>query len=626
MAAVMLRKKIYDNIGVILFSIAAVLVLVISVYTGVYIRSLASYLGEVFTGRLLSAGRTLALRVSPGELEELQVPADMEKPLFQEIRRRLKDFARENGVLYAYYFRVDEATGLIHYIVDNDDDPRTIVNLATAPEAVEEEELYRAFREKRAFATTPGAYVENWPELISAYAPILDSSGNVVALAGVDLSDTRLLTVQRRGMVFTNVLILSMVFIITAGFGSIVVLGRKEALLSRREGERKAALEEAKRASQAKSDFLANMSHEMRTPLNAIIGMAAIGKGAPDLKKKEYALEKIAEAGNHLLGVINDVLDMSKIEANKFELAPTVFDFELMVRKTADVISFKVEEKRQRFTLNIDRDIPHELYGDEQRLSQVIANLLSNAVKFTPERGTITLEAFPEGAEGDEYRVGLRVSDTGIGISAELRPRLFSTFTQADSSTSRRYGGTGLGLAISRQIVEMMGGRIRLESEPGRGSVFYVSVPLGRKKAPAGDGKRAGGEPGEKDFTGFRLLLAEDVEINREIVLAILEPTGISVECAENGAMALRIFNASPNAFDLIFMDIQMPEMDGYEATRAIRASPAPNAGSIPIIAMTANVFKEDVDKCLEAGMNGHVGKPLDFNKVLDILRTYLRA
>jgi signal transduction histidine kinase/CheY-like chemotaxis protein len=807
MTAVKLRKKIGGNIGVILFSIAAVMVLITSFYTGAYIYSISSYLSEVFTSRLLTAGEALARRISLAELEELKTPADMEKPLFQEIRRRLKDFAWENRLLYAYYFRVDAEAGLIHYIVDNDDDPETIVNLGTSPEAVEEEEIYRVLREKRAFVTMPGDYAAEWPELVSAYAPIFDSAGNVAAIAGVDISDTQMIGIQNRGAVFSRVLFLAMIFIIVTGFGSIVILGRKESLLSRRveqqelmsrlaqslitapdtsalinealritgeflgvsrmvigvteenstfsraayvwtssdetaavpaqegfngiindfpkekppedgvlsifcgdasrdsryaamalagvrafivtplyvdgifwavltveecqrsrtwtendrqlvnavssiiageairalrEKERNAALEKAERASQAKSNFLANMSHEMRTPMNAIIGMAAIGKAAPDIGRKEYSLEKIAEAGSSLLGIINDVLDMSKIEAGKFDLDFTNFDFERMLKNAVNVISFKVEEKHQYFTVSIGGGIPGSLRGDEQRLSQVIANLLSNAVKFTPDYGNISLEAFLEDPEGggpvlpdrrgeapeqEVFLVRVRVTDTGIGIHPDQQEKLFSSFTQADSSTSRKYGGTGLGLAISRRIVEMMGGRIWVESEPGKGSAFNFTVPLGRGTAAAlpaaGEGGRTE-EPAEDSFAGCRILLAEDMDINREIVLALLEPLGLSVECAENGSAALRLFNASPGAFDMIFMDIQMPEMDGYEAARAVRASGAPNAGTIPIIAMTANVFKEDVEKCLEAGMNGHIGKPFDFNEVLKLLRRYL--
>jgi signal transduction histidine kinase len=812
MTAAQIRKKIYDTIGVILFSIAAVLVLVISIYTSVLIQFISSYLSESINDRLLAASRNLSRMVTPEELGELTVPADMDKPLFREIRQRLKDFAGENNVLYAYYFRVDTAQKIMYYIVDNDDDPETIVNLASPGEPVDEEEteeILFVFREKQAVATNPGVYAKGWPGIISAYAPIFNSRGEVIAVAGVDVSDVQLHSSRDSSTVLSVILLLSMALIITAGFISFLIFGRKEFLFSQRlkqqelmsrlaqslinardtaslisdalritgeflevtrmvvgiaeehtalshaayvwvspsladkivtaptteglngiinsfpkeapadgsvpavfcddvsrdsryaamalvgvksftmvplyvdgkfwavlaieecvrvrqwtesdrqlvntvssiiagaairalrEKERNAALEEAERASQAKTDFLANMSHEMRTPMNAIIGMTAIGKAATEIEKKEYCLEKISEAGSHRLGVINDVLDMSKIEANKFELDPTDFSFERMIRKTTTVTNFKVEEKHQTFTINIGKDIPDNLYGDEQRLTQVIANLLSNAVKFTPEQGTITLDASledaelisvadehegPEKPDGEEYRIRVGVSDTGIGISPEQQARLFSSFTQADSSTSRKYGGTGLGLAISKRIIEMMKGHIWVESEPGKGSVFFFVVPLKKGKVeaiPPGVSPAVAGE-GE-DFSGFRVLLAEDVEINREIVLALLEPTKVSIECAENGAMAVRIFNASPDAFDMIFMDIQMPEMDGYEATRAIRASGAMNAKTIPIIAMTANVFKEDVDRCLEAGMNSHVGKPLDFGEVLGLLRTHLR-
>ncbi|MDR3191987.1 MAG: response regulator, partial [Treponema sp.] len=438
-----------------------------------------------------------------------------------------------------------------------------------------------------------------------------------------------------------------------------------ETIRALREKERNAALEQAKQASQAKTNFLANMSHEMRTPLNAIIGMGAIGKAAETLERKEYCLEKIGEASNHLLVLINDILDMSKIEANKFELSLADFSFSRMIQNTLTVISFRVEEKSQKFTVKIDEEIPDSLYGDDQRLSQVIVNLLSNAVKFTPEQGSISLEASldteglvavadvsgePEKKQvsaappGEDYSViRVSVTDSGIGINGEQQSRLFSSFVQADSSTSRKYGGTGLGLAISKSIVEMMGGHIWVESEPGKGSAFIFVVPLRKSSGPgvaktalvvpgsgpAGkDGKNPAGREEEAkdrdDFSGRRILLAEDVEVNREIVLALLEPTRLSVECVENGSMAVRVFNASPEAFDMIFMDIQMPEMDGYEATRAIRASVAPNAKTIPIIAMTANVFKEDVEKCLEAGMNGHVAKPLDFEEVLGRLREHL--
>ncbi|MDR2144285.1 MAG: response regulator [Treponema sp.] len=524
-----------------------------------------------------------------------------------------------------------------------------------------------------------------------------------------------------------------------------------------REKERDAALRQAERASQAKSVFLANMSHEIRTPMNAIIGMTSIAKSSPDIERKEYCLEKIEDASRHLLGVINDILDMSKIEANKFELSCTGFNFEKMLRKVVNVITFRVDEKSLNFTVRIDKNIPPYLYGDEQRLAQVVTNLLSNAVKFTPEGGFVRLEAKLEQKQDDLCTLLVSVADSGIGITETQKRRLFTSFEQADSSTSRKFGGTGLGLAISKRIVEMMEGSIWVESEPEKGSTFSFRVNVkqgqGAEEGPLGAGANwknlrvlavddagdireyfveiaaglgfsldtaAGGEealeliekngnydiyfvdwkmPGmdgielsrrirEKggvsvvimisagqmafieaeakaagvdkflpkplfpsaiadcvsqclgqdnlaagagpkpaatdNFEGFRVMLAEDVEINREIVLSLLEPTSLTVISAENGALALELFMEDPESYDLIFMDVQMPEMDGYEATRRIRSSGTPNGASVPIVAMTANVFREDIEKCLTAGMDAHVGKPIDIEEMLAVLRKYL--
>ncbi|MDR1930037.1 MAG: PTS transporter subunit EIIC, partial [Treponema sp.] len=240
------------------------------------------------------------------------------------------------------------------------------------------------------------------------------------------------------------------------------------------------AREEAEKASKAKGAFLANMSHEMRTPMNAIIGMTNIAKAADSIERKDYCLKKIEDASSHLLGVINDILDMSKIEANKFELSLVDFDFERMIQKVVNVINFRVQEKKQTLEVRVDETIPPRVNGDDQRLAQVIANLLSNSVKFTPENGAIGLEARLEEEEGGICTIGIEVRDSGIGIDGEQLSRLFNSFEQADSGTSRKFGGTGLGLAISKNIVEMMGGRIRVESEPGRGSVFSFTVRMPR--------------------------------------------------------------------------------------------------------------------------------------------------
>ncbi|MFP3040359.1 response regulator [Treponema primitia] len=926
-----LKKIFYGNTAVILFSAAAFLVLIISIYASVLIGSLSIYLRETIKERLMANGREAAKLISPEELAELVVPADMEKPLYADVRQRLIRYGKETKVLYVYFYRITE-DNMTQPIVDNDE---TEEAYDLNSEFMETESMVLRVYQEGVTVTTPlGKYSIGFGGLLSAFSPIFDNTGKVIGVAGVDIPDERLLKTVIHSVALSALLFISLAFLITSGFISLSVYKRKEqesskqfrqqvvmtdlarhfistnvdtsglinealritgvfldvtrmlvgvaepdseishaayvwcvadeivtvpdaeglnelinsfprqqpadgsvpmivcnnihaeprfevmekvkvksfimvplyvdgqywAVLSveeclgervwsegdkqlvhtvcsviagsvgrdRRERERDAALEQAEKASKAKTDFLANMSHEIRTPMNAIIGMTSIAKASSDYEKKEYCLNKISEASTHLLGVINDILDMSKIEANKFDLSPDEFVFEKLLQKVVNVINFRVEEKNQILTVHFDKNIPRSFYGDDQRLAQVIANLLSNAVKFTPEFGTIKLDTQFEKKEGIIYTIRVSVTDSGIGISPEQQSRLFSSFEQAETGTSRKFGGTGLGLAISKRIVEMMGGTIWIESELGKGAafIFTVKLELGSdhqesllspginwknlrvlavddsedirvyfsefaerlgfncETAASGEGamvliekngpydmyfidwkmpgmngielsrwikekaspqnqqnndtlsksvvimisatewntiedeaKKAGVDKflpkplfpsaladiinqclgkntivaaaeSEKtvvdNFSGRHILLAEDVEINQEIVIALLEPTSIMIDCAGNGAEALRIFSGDPAKYDIIFMDVQMPEMDGYEATRRIRASGLPNADSIPIVAMTANVFREDIDRCLAAGMNDHVGKPLDFEEVLAKLRLHL--
>ncbi|MHC6203788.1 response regulator [Breznakiellaceae bacterium SP9] len=552
-------------------------------------------------------------------------------------------------------------------------------------------------------------------------------------------------------------------FTTSGGGAGIGLIGTDITGINELEKELRSAKETAEQSNQSKSTFLSRMSHEMRTPLNAIIGMTTIAQNSEDAARKVYCLSKISEASIHLLGVINDILDMSKIESGRFDLRSVELNVEDMVQKVSSMMIFRFSEKQQDFIVKLDENLPAFIVSDEQRLLQVLMNLLGNAIKFTPAQGTIILniKALEEGTDksGEYVTLLFEVSDTGIGISSEQQKLLFTLFEQADGTAARKFGGMGLGLALSKNIVSLMGGQIWVKSEVGHGSTFSFKIRFKRGKtllpqalsassiewekiriliaddspdvleffadfakavgfqcACAADGKQAlailenessaafdlffidwqmpnmngieltkwikthyahqavvimlsafAWEGIEKEannagvsgflpkplfrsslldcissridlqkysthtaadngriFTDAAILLVEDVEINRDIVISLLEDTGLSIDCAENGIEAVQKFTAAPQKYALIFMDIHMPDMDGYEATRRIRASGLENAATIPIIAMTANVFREDVRKCMDAGMNDHIGKPIEFDVLMEKLKGFL--
>ena len=521
--------------------------------------------------------------------------------------------------------------------------------------------------------------------------------------------------------------------------------------------------ENAQAAAKTKSDFLSRMSHEMRTPMNAIIGMTKIAESTNDVEKLKYCLATIGASSTQLLGIINDVLDMSKIEAGKFELDSAPLNVEKMLMKVCNLVVDKTEENHQRLTVILDNNICLNYIGDELRLSQVLTNLLSNAVKFTPEHGAITLSVNETAKVGDISILRFSVKDTGIGLTEEQIKRLYTSFEQADGSISRRFGGTGLGLSISKNIVEKMNGKIWTVSEYGSGSEFIFEVELLRSShqdkvifdgirpedinlllvegdaeirkhfksitdqfgihTDEADNSRTAIELTESsykkckpydiifldyhmpgmdglniaksltdcidkntviimtsflewsrieseataiginryitkplfpsaildsinevvgntlkslqiktdppkvlpDFSDVNILLAEDIDINQEIFIALLEDTKLQIDVVFNGIQAVAKFQAEPDKYDMIIMDIQMPEMDGYEATKTIRAMDLAEAKEIPIIAMTANAFKEDIERCLACGMNDHLSKPIDEKIVIEKLELYRR-
>lgn len=384
-------------------------------------------------------------------------------------------------------------------------------------------------------------------------------------------------------------------------------------------------LERAEAQSRAKGEFLSRMSHELRTPMNAVVGLTdltSMMEGVPaDVRDN---LAKLRAASHYMLDLINDILDMSRIDNGRLSLASEPFSLERMLGELqAMMVS---EAQRRGLTYTLEKRIVHaDLVGDVIRLRQVLTNLLSNAFKFTPAGGSVRLRVTEEGGEDRRAVFTFQVIDTGTGIAPEDQKRIFESFEQVGASHAKSQG-TGLGLAISRSIVQRMGGELRVESQPGRGSEFYftVALPLGTPGQPSA-GEWDGRPDGRLD--GVSILLAEDNDLNAEIAAQLLEIQGAKVCRSVDGRQALERFSQSqPGEFQLILMDIQMPEMNGLEAARAIRALDRPDAGVIPIVAMTANTFKEDVDAAMEAGMNGFAPKPLDVNRLYQLLGDLLRG
>ena len=635
----MFKKFLYDNIIVIFSLISGILVLAIVLYTGAFVLSMSGFLRENISLRLRHASKIAARLVSAEELAELRTVEDMEKPLYADIHKRLVAFVGESEVEYVYVTR-PIAGGKAQYIIEGyvgEDQP---VDLATEPYQPEET-LKQVFNFGLTMVAGMGEYSPNYDGLLTAYSPVFDRYGRVVAAVGVDIPDKQILFMHNHTITLWVLLLVSTAATLLAGALGFAIDRRKQAALVLRVRERDAAIAQAEQANTAKTRFLANMSHEMRTPLNAVIGLAELSLDGEDLSAElRDNLEKVYNSGITLLGIVNNLLDISKIESGKYEIISAPYELASLINDTVSLNIIRIGSKPINFRLLVDETLPSKLHGDELRIKQIFNNLLSNAFKYTMQ-GSVIFRISCQEEDGAAWLTA-SVKDSGIGIRPEDRQHLFSDYKRLDLKTTHTLEGTGLGLALTKRMVELMSGSITVESEYGKGSTFTVRIrqqpvnapPIGPVVAENLTSFRFSDQKRSRNahlvrvrLPAARVLVVDDVPTNLDVVKGMLRPYAMRVDCVERGQDAVDAIRDHAVHYDAIFMDHMMPGMDGVEAVRIIRQEIGTGyAKQIPVIALTANAIRGSEEMFLGLGFDDFLSKPIDIFRLDAVIHRWLRA
>ena len=599
------NKVDYITIGI--FSAVILFIALIMFFNNYYVNNYMNIIQTNIEQRLIADCRVLKSYVTAEQLESYQVIEDMNRADYKELLSKLQKYTSDNDLEFAYFIR--RVGTKVQYIVDSDPNPDERLGLDYFEDAYWL--MDEAYSKKEPVVDLIGHYDEKWEGLLSAYAPIFNDSGEIVALVGVDIRDEEIVSRRKISEALTYV---SATSVLALGITGIMFVTRYR---------KKARI--ASESSIAKSQFLSRMSHEIRTPMNAIIGFCRMAKKTEDTVKRVQYLDSISTSSDYLLELINAILDISKIEAGKMTLDLQKVSLNKSIREVEAILVSQLMKKSHNLEISIATDIPEYVYCDKTRLTQVIVNLTANAIKFTPDEGKIEIKVSVIEKKDKTCNLEFIVKDNGIGIEPETIKKLFEPFEQGDGSITRKYGGTGLGLTISKHFIEMMQGSISISSKVGEGSAFRFNVHLDIVEPKDYPTKEENSTEIKLDCTGMNFLIAEDSEVNQIIAKDVFEGFNANLEFVNDGAECVEKFNSNPEKYDIIFMDIQMPNMDGLEATKKIRASDIEYAKKIPIIAMTANVFQEDINNTINAGMNEHIGKPLDINVIASVIKEIIK-